>query len=418
MTSGMLDSVPVFLSRIAAAGLSEALIERMTASGIDTLAKLAFLSPVAANTGDDTQLMTELSDCLGFDEHNPMDAVTKSILRRTWFEAHATAISEVKNRVERVDDAAPRRLPQPEREDRRIKQQSRLLGIKIEGIHEPSHSLVDMVHTMKEDEQVRYISPEHCTHRDAELGNIKKETFLQSTSDGKLKQVHRDIPVEADVCNVYKLRLALQRRSLALDQMALMEFQFSEDYHERLFDLLQQPVPQGYAMVSVQQILQADKLVWHFMSSHCRKGISMRPDGSKPMELALTDAMKSPIITSALQPLPKLPEQRKGTGKRGDYSQVSTENYQRTNPYDTKGRGKGKKGAKGKNKGKPRKPFGALEGGKATTAKGDNICYGYNLGTCPHTNTKRGGTCAKGMHVCCFCDSPDHVFGSCPSKGS
>ena len=79
MTSGMLDSVPVFLSRIAAAGLSDVLIERMTAQGIDTLAKLAFLSPVAANSGDDTQLMTELSDCLCFDEHIPMDAVTKSI---------------------------------------------------------------------------------------------------------------------------------------------------------------------------------------------------------------------------------------------------------------------------------------------------------------------------------------------------
>ena len=105
------------------------------------------------------------------------------------------------------DEQRPRKLPLPEREDRRLKQQGKITGFKIEGVHEPSNNLMDFIHTMKEDEQLRYISPEQCTHREAEMHGIKKETFMQPDTGGRLKQVSRDVPLEADVSNSYKLRL-------------------------------------------------------------------------------------------------------------------------------------------------------------------------------------------------------------------
>ena len=114
MTSGMLDSKPVFVARIKSAGLSTEAQERLLNGGVDTLAKLAFLATVSPASGDDTNLIRELSEVMGYTEDNPIDVLTKSIMRRIWFESHATAIAEVKNKVERSDDSAPRRLPLPE----------------------------------------------------------------------------------------------------------------------------------------------------------------------------------------------------------------------------------------------------------------------------------------------------------------
>ena len=408
----MLDSKPVFLARIRSAGLSEDAQDRIVRGGVDTLAKLAFLATVSPASGDDSNLFTELSQLMGYDEHAPMDSVTKSILRRIWFESHATAIAEVKNKVERSDDAAPRKLPLPEREERRQKQQLKLSGVKVEGVHEPSYSLIDMIHTMREDEQVRYISPEQCTHREAELGGTKKEMFLQAEAGGRLKQVNREVALEADISTVYKLRLCLQRRSLALDQMDLMSYQFCEDYHEHLFDLMQQVVPPGYAPLSVNQILNADKMIWTYMSSHCRTGISRRPDGSLPMEVQLTAALKSPIISSALQPLPKLGGNKPDQGGKGGKGYERRQEYL---PYPPKGT-KGKKGSKGTGKGKykgtgqPESVIGTM----STTSKGQRICYGFNLSGCSK-HAKNGG-CPRGQHVCCGCESPDHGYSACPKR--
>jgi hypothetical protein len=405
----MLDSKPVFLARIRAAGLSEDAQDRLIHGGVDTLAKLAFLATVSPASGDDTKLFTELSELMNYTEAAPMNSLTKSILRRIWFESHATAIAEVKNKVERNDDAAPRKLPMPEREERRQKQQAKLTGVKVEGVHEPSHALIDMVHTMREDEQVKYLAPEHCTHREAELGGTKRESFLQSDAGGRLKQVNRDIAIEADTSTVYKLRLCLQRRSLALDQLDLMNYQFSEDYHEHLFDLMQQPVPPGYAPLSVNQVLNADKMIWTYLASHCRTGISRRADGTLPMEVHLTAALASPIISSALQPLPKLGGNRVEHGGKGNRSNDRKPN---SDPYPPKGY-KGAKGKKGRGKGYKGRPE-ELAGTKTTTSKGKRICYAFNLHSC--SKPVNGGGCSGGQHVCCGCESADHGYSTCPKK--
>jgi hypothetical protein len=419
MTSGMLDSKPVFLSRLESSGLEEDAVQRLIAGGLDTLAKLAYLAPVSPSSGDDRALMEALKAVMQYDEATPMPVMVQSCLRRIWFESHATAISEVKTRLERGDESQPRKLPLPEREDRRQKQQKKISGFKIEGVHEPSNSLIDLVHTMREDQQLKYISPEQCTHRTAELGGVKKEVFMQSDSGGRLKQVNREIPPEADVSNSYKLRLALLRRSLALDQMGLAEFDKFESYVEYLFEQLMQEPPAGYAPFSVPQLIAADKMIWQYMSTHCRSGITQRADGSYPIHEELDAALRSPLILAALQPLPRSkeanwkrhdtsPYDRKG-GKGSASSQPFKSNFS-DYPYKggkgNKGGGKGKKGLGKKNF---RMPV-PLDGGHAVTKDGARICFGFNLGQCTDKN------CRRGSHVCCLCEAADHAFNSCPKK--
>ena len=54
MTSGMIDSKPVFLARLHSASLPQEAIDRLINGGLDTLAKLAFLAPVSPTSGEDT----------------------------------------------------------------------------------------------------------------------------------------------------------------------------------------------------------------------------------------------------------------------------------------------------------------------------------------------------------------------------
>lgn len=416
MTSGMIDSKPVFLNRLNSAGLDPEPTARLVAAGVDTLAKLAYLAPVSPASGDDTALMTVLEQIMNYTEDQPMPALTKAVLRRVWFEAHATALSEVKNKLERGDDSAPRKLPLPEREERRAKQQSKISGFKIEGVREPSHALIDLMHTIKEDELLKYVHPEQCTHREAELGGVKRESFLQAEAGGRLRQVNREIPIEADVSTTYKLRLALQRRALAMDQLELADFAVMEDYHEYLFDLMSKPVPPGYAAISVPQILCADKMIWNFMITRCRAGVSVRPDGSQPIHDTLQQALRDPVILSSLQPLPRSSAPN-GSAQHKDRANKAPQ-PKRDQPYPSKGKGGGKgykggKGSKGSKGGRDFVPQ-ALKGGKATARDGRRICFNYNLGTCQ--DSKPGGSCNRGYHICCGCESADHSFNNCPKQ--
>ena len=83
MTSGMIDSVPVFLARTQSAGLSEDARARLHAGGLDTLAKLAFLAPVSPSSGDDSALITALKTVMAYDDaSDPMPPLVQAVLRR------------------------------------------------------------------------------------------------------------------------------------------------------------------------------------------------------------------------------------------------------------------------------------------------------------------------------------------------
>jgi hypothetical protein len=427
MTSAMLDSKHVFKSRAQSVGLVDTYITSLENGGIDTLSKLAYICSCQPGSTDDSPFTKIIDRITG---HNATDNLIPpgvlSCIRRLWFEAHAVSLAEVKARIERSDDAPVKRLPLPEREARRKAQQAVLTGIVIEKQLEPSHSLIDTIYTMKEEEILKYIEPAQCTCRESELKGIKVESFLKLDSTGRVQQINKDMPNEADVSTEFRMRLALQRRSLALDQLQLVSYSNMEAFHDYLFGLLLQTPPEGFASVTMKQILIADRQAWIYAASSCREGISPRPDGSKPLERAFKDALEDPMVRATLQPMPKF----RG---HGEPSSSSDARPHRQNPYGAqnrreqqapwKGSGKGSgknksfKGGgqrKGQSRGFTSKVPQALQGGKAVSSSGHGICFGYNLQGC--SGSTPGGTCSKGKHICARCESSDHSFQNCPNK--
>jgi hypothetical protein len=301
MSGAMMESEAVFKSRCEAVGLSVATITALETAQLTTMAKLAFVVGVQPGSQDDKEFQEVMKQVLSVD---PVPVGTLSSLRRLWFEANAMAINEVKSRYEKTEDSVPKKLPLPEREHRRVHQQTALAGLKIEGNLEPAHSLVDMAMNIKEEDIIRYICPTTCISREQEVKGLKKETLIKADAQGQLRSITKDNSPSADISSEYRLRLALQRRSLALDQMNLIPYQKMEDYHNYLYDLLLRSVPSTHRNITVTQLLEADKHVWSRMAEYCRSGLKVTASGTYPMESALDRAMLDPITTSLLQPLP------------------------------------------------------------------------------------------------------------------
>ena len=414
----MLDSTPVFKSRMLTLGVKSEYVQLFIDKGIDTLARLAYASASQPGTGDETQFIEVVAAALNIPNSADIPMGELSSIRRCWFEAHTVAVSEIRSRVERTEGSEPLRMPVPERELRLREQQSRLSGIAITANLEPSHQLVDFVNQLRSDEILKYIDPSKCTSREQEIRGVKKESFLKQSADGTVKVVQQEEKLEADLNGEFRIRIALQRRSLAMDLVKLARYQAIESYHDYLFQLLMSDVPDTHDRISLQQIIKADKSVFTKMTELCRAGIAQRPDGSYPVEEALKDAMRDPIVLASLSPLPRSARPAK-INRQEEYGYRGAQPYQNNKGggKPAKGRGRGGKGGKG---GKDRQSQNfqvpkELEGLRTRTNKGQNICFSANM-ECGCQNAKWGELCYKGLHVCMKCGGGGHGASSCPKK--
>ena len=126
--SSVLDSAAVFTARLLGVQVPQAIVDRLVAAGIDTLARLAFSSSSQPGSGDDQDLQTVLAAALNPDRLTPGLLAS---LRRVWFEAHAALVADVRQRVDRTDEAAPKRVPVQERAERQRAQSTRLAGLEL-----------------------------------------------------------------------------------------------------------------------------------------------------------------------------------------------------------------------------------------------------------------------------------------------
>ena len=143
--AGHLDSEAVFRTRLLALGIPQTSVAALFASGVNTMARLAYLAPIQPGTADDTPFFIALARALGVAAPADIPVGDTAAFRRAWYEASTVAIAEVRSRVERSSEDGPKKMPQTERVNRLVSQQSRLAGIKIEGHLEPSHALMDNV---------------------------------------------------------------------------------------------------------------------------------------------------------------------------------------------------------------------------------------------------------------------------------
>lgn len=390
------DSTPVFKQRARLVGVPDEVVGKLVDSGLDTLAKYAFCSSYVPGQADERPFIDVVARAL------ERDATVGELasLRHLLHEAYSMTGAELRQQVERQEDAPPKKLAQPERADRLRRQQAQLVGLRIEGVMEPSDRLVDLLVAQYEDNRVAYVELSRCTSKDQEVvaASSKEDKMLTVDSTGSVKWKNGPTKVEADLSTDLMIRYALSRRGLAAEQANLVSFANHDRWAEHLMKSRMEEPPSGYARVMQQQLINADRRLWQKIAELTRSGIQATAQG-RPIDLIWAQACSHPDVLHLLQPLPAA-------------AQASAPpKDSRPNPYQP-GNGKGKND-KGKGKGKGFVMPVDLKHGIPNTSNGHRICFAYNRGSCP--NRTKSGRCQFGLHVCCFpkCHK-NHPYSQCP----
>lgn len=328
-------------------------------------------------------------------------------LRRMHYEAHAMFIADLKNKVSATDEDLPRKIPDKD-------QQARLTGIRIEGEHECSHALLDLVMQQHEKNEVKHVPLTQCTSRDQETGGYKKDASLSLDADGQLKLKPSTVQAKVDTSTDLRVYQALNRRGLAYDQSNLLPYSCHLKWVDTLFAALQRKVPDGFQSISLQQVLNADKELWRKMADETRSGIVPITTGNFPRQVALEKWSTHSDVLFFLLPMPG------SSSSSTNYNKDRSSEYQerRYNPKGSpKGKGKGKGKDFGKNKHNRIPPF-LPEGCAIKTAKGQQVCFGYNSERgC--TFAQPGKRCTRGFHLCAKINCGGaHSATACPKASN
>ena len=402
-------------------GILPAGINALVLADIDTLAKLAFACSYTPGSPVDTPLRDFLRDVLGSDPSTGQ----LSCYRRLFFEAHTLSVADLRDKVTRTDESAPRKLPAPERGARYESQKQRLSNLDLTGELEVSHALLDEIVQMAEDDVLHYIPLERCTRRDQEISGVKKDSALKADNKGDIKVVATSVDAIADLASDFMIRSAFQRRSLAFDQSGLISYGVMESWHSELFKIMMRQPPPGYAHVSMGQVVNADRELFRRMAELTRNGIRPTSAGMRPLEDAWKASMRDHTVTHMLQPLQgssssaaskipvaiaKLLPNPPGSGKKAKAKAKRNAALAANNlPYAAPK-------AKGKGKGKGKALTGDFAGMSSVMPDGSTICFNFNRPSgC--SGAQVGQRCNRGMHVCIKCHQT-HAFTACPAAGT
>ena len=374
------ESQPVFEARITAVGLSDDIKESLISNGVTSHSVLAFISEYNPASASEKPLLDAFEDIL----KRAATIAEKAAFRRLFHESYATVTKEMSLTVEKNEETTARKLSQPERHDRYQRQLKRLTGISIKGPTEPSDALVDLCCTIFEENRLRWIDWSKCTSKDQELvGDKKDPTFTVSGRSIKMEMKSPDI--HADTSSEVLLQYALTRRALALDQANLIDFNVSMAWVERIIKLRMEATPQGYEKPSFKQLMAADVQLFTELADRTRAGVQPNAAG-RPLDKILKDCMFLPEVNLLMQPRPVV---------KMESSLISPPKFSPKGKGSFNGKGKGK----GKVKGSSfiKMPQG-LGGCWHRTAKGEPICFGFNLGKCSEKVER--GRCRRGLHMC------------------
>ena len=398
MATSELDSEVDFKRRALQLGVTQANIEAVVAAGFKTFGQCAFSVPYQPGSADESPWVDLLTTCL---TREP-DAGQLSCLRRLCWESHGLAVRDLRLRQEHGAEAVMKKLPTSERVARSEAQRKRLNGLSWSPDTEPSHQLVDRFVTMVEEQTVNYVRPELCTSRAQETLQVKQAKTFSLGSDGQLRVANKGEDLECSTAGEWKLRMALQRKALAMDLANLASFQVTEAWHTYLFTVREREVPKHMRPVTLQQILDADKRLWVLLAEEVRGKIVTRP-GADPICDSIIERLRaSNDVLSYLAPQPE----------------VRVPSVPRWEPYAPKGKGKGKGKSKSKQTATESAPSAPSlpDGAHSVTGDGKPLCFLYNRGKC-WAKKKAGQRCAKGFHLCWFC-LKEHPGCECPNKGS
>ena len=307
MTAVGLDSEASFSSRAKEVGMSDGLLTAFTNANLKTYGSLAFVCPYQPGQTDETPLFDAVETLIG----RRVTPGEKIPIRRLFFEAHTLALADLKTRFEKDDTSEPSQIPLPERIARLEQQRARLQGVHFSSETEPAHKLVDLVFQMCQDQQVTWVPWEKLISRASEITSSKKEMHITFDTSGSLKLSKKVDTPGTELTGEIKIRQALSRRSRAFDLANLCGYSQMERWHEKLFEILQRPPPNHCSPVSMQQIREADKMLWKKLSEATRGGVIEKPDGTRPVQEQLLLLFNDPEVQYQMLPLPK-PASRPG----------------------------------------------------------------------------------------------------------
>ena len=400
------ESAPGFKTRCAQVGLDDDAVEALEKVGVNSLAKVAFMTSYTPGSGEDKDLIAAFESALG----SPPSVGQKSSFRRLFHEAYAVTTSEMKLLVERTDsyESVPRKLSVPERSERFELVSKRLVGLSIRNRLEPADSLVDTFVSQYEQDKLQFVPWEKLVSKEQEASTgAKREPFFSLDSTGKLRSETK-VEVRADTSTELLLQLALQRRGIAMEMANMLDYHVHYQWVERLLSARLDSHPATHLQPTLDQCQQADRKLWQLLGEATRSGIQLKA-GGRPLDTIFERTWQSPEVLHLLQPMPR------AAGGSATAQVPPPPKLHGSSPYErpTKGRkgnGKGNKGHKGGGK----VPSG-LSGCRSTTNAGEPICFGFGLKTCRETVTR--GRCLRGLHICAWprCGK-SHPALDCPMR--
>ena len=372
-----MDSEAAFAERARQVNISETHLAKLQAKKLSTYGAFAFLSSFQPGSSDERPFVRALASALDVAEADLNDAVLSSF-RRLYYECHTMTLGDLRARIERKDDDAPKRVPMAERSERLAQLRAELSGVTIDVQLEPAHRLLDTVMQQIEDNCISFIPLKDCLSQESELLSHKHETTIDFSHDGTMRLSKRQREIKADISGDLKVKMAMQRRALAYHMAGACSYGVLDGIIARMFSLLTKEPVAGFRAVSLQQLILAEREMW-MMAAQETRGQLISATG-KPLEQALVKLQDAQEVKYHLLPLPQM-----------------TSNPKHDDEPDPKRvkKGKGKhKNDKGKGKGNGLQlPNGCVP----STPSNQRICFQYNRKRCNHQDKNK---CPRGPHVC------------------
>ena len=384
MAASTLESEAAFRDRAAQIGIEERFIEKFAEKNFASFGRYAFCVVYSPSQTDETPLRNFLLDLL--EERPTPDQM--ACMRRLFFESHTMALTDARQRVEASPDPAMavRKLATAERVARQREQEKKLTGLVFTPETIPSNHLVDLFVEMGESGILSYIKPEQCCSRAQEVHSVKKDLSVSTDAAGMLKLGTKSSEPTCEANTELKLKLAWQRRNLAMDLAGIASFEVAEGWTQLLFSHLLRDQPRGFAKVSLQQILDCDRQLFTMASHRTMGSLRETADQSKPLDEAFSSLREASEVLQYLMPMP--------VQKTHEAPSASSTRPEKVQKVD-KGKNSNKGLGKGSNPSKPQLPEGC------TSHDDDNkpLCFAFQHGRCKFKGPA-GKRCARGFHKC------------------
>lgn len=260
-------------------------------------------------------------------------------------------------------------------------------------------------------EEFRYLALASCTSRSQEVqgGTKTKELVFEG---GSLVVRDKDDKLSAPTSSELHFLRAMTRRGIAFKFAQLMAFEQHSQWTNFFLQAMQREPPPGYSRPSLHQLMLCDRAAFTRLATTLGQ---VRPlaDGTYPLGVGLLELRNDPMIALHLAPLAKSTPSSSSVQQPGSYGAQRQQKQSQQSGGKSKGKGK-----KGKN---PPLPL-SLRGKWRRTARGEPLCFAYNIGGCDRAGD--GQRRPKGWHLCaeprCLMDHPlpKHPREGAPKKSS